>query len=308
MRTREFIDLYGAVALAAIIIALVTTFAVASSQSTPAAVPSGKPAGMLAAAGRTGVPPVSVPGEVPSSEPAAPVEPTPAPTPTPSPTPTPTPPPVTGGGEGGPRFIDPNQNPTPPTVRWMEPFNQSVVNGTVKVRVRVSAAFSATAEYVQFSVDGQPISGEITTWGDELSGKCDVSCFFVLWDTTRVANGPHTISARARLKGQDGTASVTVTVNNTASTNTGSTNNTNQTAPPPKPTGRVGTLSVSSEGYLYILGKGYIGRNTRIIKLYAGVYTVYAVAPTTGKVCWAKKATVTGGKTTTMRISGIYCR
>lgn len=190
----------------------------------------------------------------------------------------------------------------------MEPFNQSVVSGTVKVRVRSYGAFSSTAEYVQFSVDDQPISGEIATWGDELSGKCDVSCFFVLWDTTRVANGSHTITARARLKGVDGTASVTVTVNNTASTDTGSTDTTKNTTPPPKSTSRIGTLSISSEGYLYILGKGYIGRNNRVIKLYAGVYTVYAVAPSTGKVCWARRVTVTGGKTTTMRISGIYCR
>lgn len=209
------------------------------------------------------------------------------------------------GGVPAPILVD--YSKTPPRVSFDYPFKGSTVYGTVEVKARGYAPSGRAAEYVQFSVDGSPISGEITNWGDEQSGKYDVSGFRVKWNTTRVKDGQHTITARGHYNGLDATASLDVTVNNAAN-KPKPVSGSNKVAPVVQSKSRVGTLSVSSEGYLYIAGKGYLGRNNRVIKLYAGTYTVYAVAPSTGKVCWSRRATVSGGKTTTMRISGIYCR
>jgi hypothetical protein len=195
------------------------------------------------------------------------------------------------------------------------PFNQAQVNGTVEIKARARAAFTGRgAEYVQFSVDGSPVSGEITGWGDEQSGKYDVSGFRVLWDSTRVADGAHTITARGHNNGQDASVSITVTVNNAAAPKPQPqpqprpNGNTRQTTPTTRTTSSIGTLNVLSQGNLYILGKGFLGRNSRVIRLFAGTYTVYAVSPSSGRVCWSRRTTITGGKTTLMRISGISCR
>lgn len=216
--------------------------------------------------------------------------------------------PVSGGGEGGPRFIDVSK--VPPTMNFDAPFKGAGVSGAVTIKARARAFGGVPAEYVQFYVDEKPISGEITNWGDEQSGKYDVSGFRVLWDTTRVTNGSHTIKARGHNNGQDTIISLDVTVNNKDPLKVKTTVDTNQNTRirSQRNADSTGILNVLSKGDLYIAGRGYLGRNGRIIRLFAGTYTVFALSPSTDEVCWVKDVIITGGKTTLMRVSGIPCR
>ena len=274
------------------VLLMILAFGAVAASAAPSASPSG-----ISTSESSTVSPTAVPSTQPIRAFGAPstIQP-------PAPADTPT---VVPAGEGGPRNA--GTDPGPPTARFLEPFEGSTVSGTVKIRVQAYAPFSPTVDYVQFFVDGQSISGQITTWGNDQSGKCDVSCFFVMWDSTRAANGARAITAVANYKGQEKSITLNVNVDNSISApvkkqSTGSTNTTRQQ------TSSVGTLSVSGEGDLYLAGRGYLGRNNRVIKLFPGKYTVYARAPSSGRICWSRTTTIIAGKSSLMRVSGIPCR
>src|SRR5205823_5183978 len=87
------------------------------------------------------------------------------------------------------------------------PLSAPAAGSTVAGTVTVSAAASDNVGVagVQFLLDGNNLGGEDAT-----------SPYAVTWDTTTAANGPHTLTARARDAAGNTTVSgaVTVTVNN----------------------------------------------------------------------------------------------
>ncbi|HWR00018.1 MAG TPA: Ig-like domain-containing protein [Candidatus Methylomirabilis sp.] len=194
--------------------------------------------------------------------------------------------------------------PAPPTtpaptitVRFGEPQQGIRVSGVVTIKA-VAITTRGPSPRVQFFIDGQIFGKEIIGWTDRQ--------FSISWDTRKYNNGTHRIGIMAENPDhpdQPGSAEITVTVQNgaTAPSSGGSTSK-------KKPTSNVGTLNVSAEGDLYLAGVGYLGRNGRVIRVYAGTYTLYAVSPSKGTICWQRRVRIDGGKTTLVRISGKYCR
>jgi hypothetical protein len=89
----------------------------------------------------------------------------------------------------------------PPTIGFVYPNNGMDVSGVFMVQI--SANDNTGVSAVSFSVDGS------------LVGTTAVSPYTFQWDSTLVANGPHTFSARASdLVGNSSTISITVNVNN----------------------------------------------------------------------------------------------
>ncbi len=90
-------------------------------------------------------------------------------------------------------------NVPPPTVSLTAPLNGATVTGT-----QTLTATATNAVGVQFKVDGVNVGSEDTA-----------SPYNVSWDSTTIANGPHTLSAVARNSaGVTATSSISVTVNN----------------------------------------------------------------------------------------------
>ena len=99
-----------------------------------------------------------------------------------------------------------NLDITPPTVSLTAPTNNASVSGTVSLTA--SASDNVKVAGVQFYVDGTPLGAEDTK-----------SPYNASWNTTTVANGTHTLTARARdAAGNITTSTVTVTVDNTKPT------------------------------------------------------------------------------------------
>ena len=94
---------------------------------------------------------------------------------------------------------------TPPTVSMTAPAAGATVSGTVALSANASDNVGVVG--VQFLVNGAASGAEDTS-----------SPYSVNWNTTAVANGSYTLSARARdaAGNQTTSASITVTVNNTA--------------------------------------------------------------------------------------------
>ncbi|MBI2216471.1 MAG: right-handed parallel beta-helix repeat-containing protein, partial [Candidatus Rokubacteria bacterium] len=94
---------------------------------------------------------------------------------------------------------------TPPTVSVTAPAAGATVSGTVTVTA--TATDNVGVASVQFTVDGVNVAADTT------------APYSVVWDTTTVANGTHTLAATARdAAGNSRTATaVTVTVSNVAS-------------------------------------------------------------------------------------------
>jgi hypothetical protein len=95
--------------------------------------------------------------------------------------------------------------PNTPTVSITNPTNGESLSGTVPVAATASANLAIAS--VQFFLDGQPLGSPVTS-----------SPYSVSWDTTKAANGTHTLSAQATDSAGDvGTsANVSVTVQNPA--------------------------------------------------------------------------------------------
>jgi peptidoglycan/xylan/chitin deacetylase (PgdA/CDA1 family) len=104
-------------------------------------------------------------------------------------------------------------NPTAPTVSMSSPLGGSSVSSTVSVSASASDAKSITS--VQFKLDGANLGSPITT-----------SPYSTSWDTTKVANGSHTLSAVATNSSNLSTTStpISVTVNNVVVTPPAATN------------------------------------------------------------------------------------
>ncbi len=103
---------------------------------------------------------------------------------------------------------------TPPTVGITSPVNGATVSGTIAITANASDNVGVVG--VQFMLDGGNLGAE------DLSAP-----YSTPWNTTAVANGPHTLTAMARDAAGNRTTSspVTVTVSNDTAPNT---------APPPK--------------------------------------------------------------------------
>ena len=112
---------------------------------------------------------------------------------------------------------DPPPPADPLSIRLTSPLGGAIVSGDVAV---VAEATGDGVTGVEFFVDGASL-------GQDLSSPYSIS-----WDTTTVADGPHTLSAAAATADESATSDpVTVTVR--------------QSTPPPPPTGAEGFLSVS---------------------------------------------------------------
>ncbi|HXU13110.1 MAG TPA: Ig-like domain-containing protein, partial [Candidatus Binatia bacterium] len=97
----------------------------------------------------------------------------------------------------------PPPDTTPPTVSITSPASGATVSGTTTVSA--SASDNVGVSGVQFFVDGSAVGAEDTT-----------SPYSVAWNTTTVANGSHSLTARARdaAGNQKTSTAVTVTVSN----------------------------------------------------------------------------------------------
>jgi N,N-dimethylformamidase beta subunit-like protein/uncharacterized protein DUF4082/Big-like domain-containing protein len=101
-----------------------------------------------------------------------------------------------------------NNDLTPPTVTMTAPAAGATVTGTA-VTVSATASDNVGVAGVQFLVDGAAVGTEVTA-----------APYQIAWNSTSVANGSHTLSARARdaAGNQTTSAGVTVTVSNVPST------------------------------------------------------------------------------------------
>jgi hypothetical protein len=101
-----------------------------------------------------------------------------------------------------------NNDLVAPTVSMTAPAGGTTVTGTA-VTVSASASDNVGVAGVQFLLDGAAVGTEVTT-----------APYQIAWNSASVANGSHTLSARARdaAGNQTTSAGVTVTVSNVAST------------------------------------------------------------------------------------------
>jgi hypothetical protein len=90
--------------------------------------------------------------------------------------------------------------PTPPTVQITSPANNATVSGSQTVAASASDAEGVTS--VQFKLDNNNLGSAVTT-----------APYSVSWDTTKAANGNHTLTAVATNKSNLTTTSTAVTVN-----------------------------------------------------------------------------------------------
>jgi glucose/arabinose dehydrogenase/PKD repeat protein len=92
---------------------------------------------------------------------------------------------------------------TPPTVSLTAPVDNATVSGSVTVSA--DASDDTVVAGVQFLLDGNKLGAEDTT-----------APYAVAWDTTKTADGPHTLTARARDAATNATTSapISVTVSN----------------------------------------------------------------------------------------------
>jgi hypothetical protein len=115
-----------------------------------------------------------------------------------------------------------NTNLTPVTVSITSPISGATVSGTVTVTANASAGAGVAS--VQFLLDGANLSSADAS-----------SPYAVLWDTTTVSNGSHTLAAKATDKSGKTATSGNVTVNVSQST-----------TPPPPPVGDEVTITDGS--------------------------------------------------------------
>ena len=92
-----------------------------------------------------------------------------------------------------------NGDLTPPTVSLVTPTSGSPVAGPITVAASASDNMGIVG--VQFRLDGATLGAEDTT-----------SPYSLSWNTTAVANGPHTVTATARDAAGNTTTSSSVTV------------------------------------------------------------------------------------------------
>ncbi len=92
----------------------------------------------------------------------------------------------------------------PPVVEFTNPLDGQTVSGTITITA--SSSDNVAVTYVFYAVDGIPVTGQLTT-----------SPYAFNWDTTTVPDGPHTLKATTHdPSGNNSTATIVVTVNNTA--------------------------------------------------------------------------------------------
>jgi hypothetical protein len=89
---------------------------------------------------------------------------------------------------------------TAPTVSLSSPVNNSTISGTQTITANASDAKGIAS--VQFQLDGANLGSPVT-----------VSPYSVTWDTTKVANGSHTLTAVATNTSNLSTTATSVTVN-----------------------------------------------------------------------------------------------
>jgi hypothetical protein len=90
-------------------------------------------------------------------------------------------------------------NPTPPTVSMASPAQGATMAGLVGLTALASDAVAVVG--VQFLLDGTPLGAELTS-----------APYFLVWDSTTVAAGPHTLAARAFNGNGLSTTSTAVTI------------------------------------------------------------------------------------------------
>ena len=100
-----------------------------------------------------------------------------------------------------------NNDLTAPTVSMTAPADGATVSGSA-VTVSASASDNVAVAGVQFLLDGAAVGAEVT-----------IAPYTMAWNSTSVANGAHTLSARARdaAGNQTTSSSAAVTVSNVAS-------------------------------------------------------------------------------------------
>jgi chitodextrinase len=114
---------------------------------------------------------------------------------------------------------------TAPTVNVTAPAAGATVSGTTVISA--NASDNVGVKNVQFKLDGTLLGSQLTT-----------APYGVSWDTTKVANGSHTLTAiAADAAGNTASSSVTVTVNNQII----------DTSPPTQPAGLTATAVSSSQ-------------------------------------------------------------
>ena len=96
-------------------------------------------------------------------------------------------------------FTTPPIDNTPPTVTLTAPLNGATVSGTTNLTA--TASDQSGIGGVQFLLDGNPVGAEDTS-----------APYNLAWNSTTVANGTHTLAARARDSAGNTAASTTVTV------------------------------------------------------------------------------------------------
>jgi hypothetical protein len=95
----------------------------------------------------------------------------------------------------------PPPDTTPPTVSMTSPANGASVSGTT-VSVAATASDNVGVASVQFTLDGANLGSPIAT-----------APYQVTWDTTAVANGSHTLAAKASDAAGNATTATSVSVN-----------------------------------------------------------------------------------------------
>ena len=114
--------------------------------------------------------------------------------------------PSSGAWDQGAYRYGSSSDTTPPSVSLSAPANNATVSGTF-VTVSASASDNVGVVGVQFKLDGSNMGAEHTS-----------APYNVMWNTTAIANGSHTLSASARdAAGNESTATeVTIEVSNVA--------------------------------------------------------------------------------------------
>ncbi len=174
----------------------------------------------------------------PSSEPAP--APTPTPTPAPSPTPAPTPSPTSAPAPAPSPKPAPAGDITSPTLAWQVPSAGATIKGKLQgSKCEVSASDNRGIDRVVFKVDNKTLNTE---------SDAPWNCVF---DTTKVADGAHTVTATAYdAAGNSSAATRNFTVSNAASTPAQAPAPTPEPTPTPtpNPTGMIVGLDAGNYG------------------------------------------------------------
>ncbi len=216
------------------------------------------------------------------------------------------------GGESGPRDVtDECGNPN---VTIISPANGAHLSGNFDVvakahlcqRPNQVSPFHTVVFSNNNTTLGSTVPGSKQTYFSYLKCSDGSNDYCATVHFVQISPGNNTVLIVGYGANGQTTARASIQIIN--DTKPGSSNqSSNNTASQIRTNSNIGTLNALVEnGYMYLYGpmSGYLGLSTRIINLYTGNYVLYAISRYSGRLCYNRNISISGGRTTLVKAYG----